>query len=74
VPLNRHVLYVPEEKHWVKQCAEARQAVCKEGFMLPHAEEVYGKTLLLYHSILLAERKDMELIADVLKKVYKETK
>ncbi|WP_017718521.1 DegT/DnrJ/EryC1/StrS family aminotransferase [Kamptonema formosum] len=74
VPLNRHPLYVPEEKHWVKQCAEARQAVCKERFTLPHAEEVYGKTLLLHHSILLAERKDMDLIAAALKKVHKEMK
>jgi dTDP-4-amino-4,6-dideoxygalactose transaminase len=74
VPLNRHSLYVPEAKQWVKHCSTAQQSVRKERFALPSAEEIYGKTLLLHHSVLLAKHEDMALIAAALQKVYEETK
>jgi dTDP-4-amino-4,6-dideoxygalactose transaminase len=69
-PLSRHPLYCPEQKDWVRRSSKAQNAVCKSNFALPAAEEVYQKTLLLHHSVLLSANTRMETIAMALKKIY----
>jgi L-glutamine:2-deoxy-scyllo-inosose/3-amino-2,3-dideoxy-scyllo-inosose aminotransferase len=71
-PLNNCSLYVPLTKpsrH--KLSDEYWEAINPARFSLPVCEKVYNEqSVCMHHSVLMGGKKDMDIIAEAIKKIY----
>lgn len=70
-PLNRNLLYNPgrNPKRWWS--SEYAAAIDPARFDLPRAEAAHASSVVFHHSVLLAPRRDMDLVVDAFARVKK---